>query len=96
MVPIKPDSELTCGLLDRIQTGEREAFDELFGRHRPFLRQLVELRLVSRLRGRVDASDVVQETQLEVFRQLPGFLERRPMPVPVMAARDRPATAADD
>jgi RNA polymerase sigma-70 factor (ECF subfamily) len=32
------------------------------------------------MRGRVDASDVVQEAQLEAFRRLPDFLERRPMP----------------
>jgi RNA polymerase sigma-70 factor (ECF subfamily) len=32
-----------------------------------------------RLRARVDPSDVVQEAQLEAFRRLPDFLERRPM-----------------
>jgi RNA polymerase sigma-70 factor (ECF subfamily) len=80
MAEIKPDSEETLLLLGRVQAGEREAFEALFARHRPYLRQLVALRLDSRLRGRVDPSDVVQETQLEAFRQLPSFLQRRPMP----------------
>jgi RNA polymerase sigma-70 factor (ECF subfamily) len=80
MVDVKPDSEETCRLLERIQAGEREAFEEFFARHRPFLRRLVEMRLHSRLRGRLDPSDVVQETQLDAFRQLPDFLKRQPMP----------------
>lgn len=80
MIQVTPDSEPTCRLLERIQGGERAAFDGLLARHRPVLRRLVELRLPSRLRGRLDPSDVVQETQLEVFRQLPDYLNRRPMP----------------
>jgi RNA polymerase sigma-70 factor (ECF subfamily) len=80
MVQSRPDSEDTLHLLDRIQTGERGAFDELFARYQPFLLQFVGLRLDSRLRGRVDPSDIVQETQLEAFRQLPSFLQRQPMP----------------
>jgi RNA polymerase sigma-70 factor (ECF subfamily) len=80
MVEVKPDSEETCHLLERVQAGEREAFDGLLARYRPFLRQLVDMRLDARLRARLDPSDVVQETQLEAFRRLPDFLERRPMP----------------
>src|SRR5258707_9626909 len=80
MAQVKPDSDETLRLLERIQAGEREAFEELFARHRPYLRQLVGLRVDRRLRGRVDPSDVVQETQLEAFRQLPSFLQRQPMP----------------
>jgi RNA polymerase sigma-70 factor (ECF subfamily) len=80
MTEVKPDSEATRLLLGRIRAGERAAFDELFARHRPLLRKLVEFRLDARLRARVDPSDVVQETQLEAFRQLPSFLQRNPMP----------------
>jgi RNA polymerase sigma-70 factor, ECF subfamily len=80
MVEVKPDSEETRRLLERIQAGEREAVEELFARHRPWLRHLVELRLDAPLRGRLDPSDVVQEAHLEAFRRLPDFLERRPMP----------------
>lgn len=80
MTEVKPDSETTRILLGRIRAGERAAFEELFARHRPLLRKLVEFRLDARLRARVDPSDVVQETQLEAFRQLPSYLERKPMP----------------
>jgi RNA polymerase sigma-70 factor (ECF subfamily) len=40
----------------------------------------VEAHLDPLLQGRLDASDVVQEAQLEAIRRLPDFLERRPMP----------------
>jgi RNA polymerase sigma-70 factor (ECF subfamily) len=80
MVEIKPDSEPTVELLSRVRTGEQAAFDGLFARHRPWLRQLVEWRLDDRLNARLDPSDVVQETQLEAYRRLDDFLQREPMP----------------
>ena len=63
-----------------MRAGNRQALDELFGQHRPYLRRIVQRCLDLRLLGRLDASDVVQETQLEVFRRLEDFLQRRPMP----------------
>jgi RNA polymerase sigma-70 factor (ECF subfamily) len=80
MDELTPDSDETRGLLEEARTGDRRAFDRLLARHRPELRQFVELRMDPRMRGRVDASDVVQETQLEVYRRLADFLDRRPMP----------------
>jgi RNA polymerase sigma-70 factor (ECF subfamily) len=77
---VTPDSADTERLLERVTAGDRLAFEELFARHRAYLRQVVEFRLDSRLRGRVDPSDVVQEAHLEAFRRLPDFLRRRPMP----------------
>lgn len=74
------DSAHTERLLERAATGDAQAFDELFARHQPFLRQLVDLRLDQRLRARVDPSDVVQDAHLEAFRRLEVFLEKRPMP----------------
>ena len=44
MIEVKPDSEETSHLLERIGAGEREAFEGLFARHRDWLRRLVELR----------------------------------------------------
>jgi RNA polymerase sigma-70 factor (ECF subfamily) len=66
--------------LRKIRRGDAQAFESLIERHRPFLRQVIELRLDSRLQPRVDPSDIVQEVQLEVFRRMPDYLERRPMP----------------
>jgi RNA polymerase sigma-70 factor (ECF subfamily) len=74
------DSSQTRTLLRRAQSGDQRAFEELFARHRPYLRQLVELRLDPRLRTRVDPSDVVQEAHLEAFRRMRTYLLERPMP----------------
>jgi RNA polymerase sigma-70 factor (ECF subfamily) len=74
------DSAETQRLLMQISAGHRTAFDDLFNRHRGELRQAVELRLDRRLRARVDASDIVQEAQMEAFRRLDDYLQRRPMP----------------
>ena len=80
MDELTPDSDEIRGLLEEARAGDRRAFDQLLARHRAELRQFVELRMDPRMRGRVDASDVVQETQLEVYRRLEDFLDRRPMP----------------
>jgi RNA polymerase sigma-70 factor (ECF subfamily) len=80
MAEAKPNSAETTRLLERARTGERQAFEELFRRHRAFVRQVIDLRLDDRLRSRVDPSDIVQETQLEAFRKLADYLEREPMP----------------
>jgi RNA polymerase sigma-70 factor (ECF subfamily) len=74
------DSQETHRLLQRIKAGDDRAFDVLFARHRAALRHFIELRLDPGLRTRVDPSDVVQETQLEVFNRLRDFLDREPMP----------------
>src|SRR5262245_48860463 len=74
------DSEETRHLLD-LAAGERpEAVASLLERHRPWLRQVVDLRLDRRVRGRVDPSDVVQEAQMEASRRLRDYLRDRPMP----------------
>src|SRR5438128_11978310 len=80
MALVSPDSSETTRLLEQIRDGDRDAFEKLFARHRPYLRQVVSLRLDPKLRARVDASDVVQETHLEAVRRLADYLERRPMP----------------
>jgi RNA polymerase sigma-70 factor (ECF subfamily) len=74
-----PDSVETDRLLRRAQAGDRPAFDELFARYRPYLHQVIAMRLDPRMRQRLDPSDVVQEAQAEAFRRLPDFLERQPM-----------------
>jgi RNA polymerase sigma-70 factor (ECF subfamily) len=75
-----PDSHETQRLLQRAGQGDRQARERLLDRHRADLRAFVEQRLDARLRARLDASDVVQEVQLEALRRLGDYLERRPMP----------------
>ncbi len=75
-----PEAADTLRLLERVRAGERGAADLLLDRHRPYLKQFVELRLDARLRPRVDPSDVVQEAHLEAARRLDEFVKRPPMP----------------
>jgi RNA polymerase sigma-70 factor (ECF subfamily) len=80
MPSAEPDSQETEGLLEQAAAGDSLARERLLKRHRPRLREFVEAHLDPALRARLDASDVVQEAQLEVARRLPDFLRRRPMP----------------
>jgi RNA polymerase sigma-70 factor (ECF subfamily) len=80
MSKVSPDAVEIQELLRQAGAGNRDAFAKLFARFRSELRRMVALRLDRRLRARVDASDIVQETQLEALRRLPEYLERRPMP----------------
>jgi RNA polymerase sigma-70 factor (ECF subfamily) len=57
-------------LLERARGGDTGAVGELLGRHRKRLLRLVDLRMDNRLRGRIDASDVVQEAYIEAARRL--------------------------
>jgi RNA polymerase sigma-70 factor (ECF subfamily) len=79
MQQVRSDSDETRALLEKIRDGHDE-FEQLFERHRAVLRRVIDLRLDSRMRSRLDASDIIQETQIEAFRRLPDYLERRPMP----------------
>ena len=60
-------------LLRKAQHGYNIAFEKLLREYRPRILKMVKFRIDPRIRGRVDQSDVVQETFLEVARQLPNF-----------------------
>ncbi len=45
------------------------ALTELFTRNRERLRRMIRLRLDRRLQGRIDSSDILQDTYLEVARR---------------------------
>jgi RNA polymerase sigma-70 factor (ECF subfamily) len=64
--------------LERIEQGDAAALDELIHLHRAYLLRVVELRMEDALRGRVDPSDVVQETQMVAAQRIHDFLRRRP------------------
>jgi RNA polymerase sigma-70 factor (ECF subfamily) len=61
-------------LLQRAGAGDQRALGELFDRHRARLRRMVQIRLAQRLKGRIDPSDVLQETYLELSRSLANYL----------------------
>lgn len=74
---IENQSTHTGRLLDQAQQGDSEALDMLFANERAYLRRVVELRMDDELRGRIDASDVVQETQLAAARRFPEYAADR-------------------
>lgn len=74
------DSSETVELLRRAERGDREGLDRLFSRHRERLRRMVTLRMAQSLKGRIDASDVIQDAFVEASRRLPEYLRDRSMP----------------
>ena len=67
-------------LLGRAATGDAEALAELFDRYRERLRQMVRLRLDRRLYGRLDPSDVLQETYLDLAKRFPEYAAQPTLP----------------
>ena len=58
--------------------GDQSALADVFERERPRLERMVELRLHPRVRGRLGAQDILQDTFLEASRRFDDFLARRP------------------
>jgi RNA polymerase sigma-70 factor, ECF subfamily len=61
-------------LLAQAAAGDKTALTELFSRYGKRLKQMVRLRLNRALQGRVDASDILQDTYLEAAKRLPDYL----------------------
>jgi RNA polymerase sigma-70 factor (ECF subfamily) len=74
------DSPEESALLCRAAAGEEEALRALFACHRDRLKRMVRLRLSRRLAGRLDASDVLQESFLGVARGLEEYVQNRTLP----------------
>jgi len=75
-----PDEHDDEDLRLRLERGDERALAELFMRHRDRLRQMIQLRLDRRLQGRIDPSDVLQETYLDVARRAREYLAQPAMP----------------
>ena len=65
-------------LLQRAQQGDAAALGQLLEHHRAELRKIADRLLDARIRGRVDASDLVQQTCLSVHKQIRDFDGRDP------------------
>ncbi len=63
-------------LLMRLAEGDEQALAQAFSQHRERLWQMVHFRLDSRLAGRVDEDDVLQEAYLDAATRLRHFEDR--------------------
>jgi len=68
----------TAELVRRASSGDARAIDLLFTRFRPVLRRWATGRLPAWAREHVDTDDMIQDTFLRTFRNLPSFEPRRP------------------
>ncbi|MDA1054352.1 MAG: sigma-70 family RNA polymerase sigma factor [Planctomycetota bacterium] len=67
-------------LLRQASEGEEDARGKLFAHYRDRLRRMVLLRMDRRLQGRLDPSDVMQETYITYAKRLAEYAAERPMP----------------
>src|SRR5271166_5803495 len=74
------EAEELAKLLDGAANGDEAALTQLFSRYHKRLKQMVRLRLNRLLQGRVDDSDILQETYLEAAKRLPDYLANEPLP----------------
>jgi RNA polymerase sigma-70 factor (ECF subfamily) len=77
---IMSDSDENAVLVAKAVAGDEAAFRELFDQYRERLKRMVRLRLSRRLQGRVDDSDVLQESYLEVARRLREYAGKPELP----------------
>jgi RNA polymerase sigma-70 factor, ECF subfamily len=75
------NSAETTRLLEQARSGDKEALNALFVRHRARLRRMVDLRLDRRLQARIDASDVIQEAYVEVVTRWDEYLNAPSYPL---------------
>ena len=62
------------------QFADENSLHELIAANRPMLRQIVAARISDRLAGRVDPSDVIQETLIEAHRRIGDYLDNPNVP----------------
>lgn len=75
------DPENEWSLLASDRSEQSADWTEIMLRHRDRLRRMVDVRMHPRLQGRVDASDVIQETFIEAARVLKNGQQNQDIPV---------------
>lgn len=75
----KSDPE-DSALLARAKAGQPQALGELLQSYRDQLVRIVKFRMDPRLRGRLDADDVVQEAYIEAAQRFQDYTENQEMP----------------
>ncbi len=67
--------------LSLLRTGQAAALAELFDHYRPRLARMIAIRFDSRLHGKVDAEDILQDAFVEAARRIDDFLRRPAVPL---------------
>ncbi len=67
--------------MDAVLAGDGEALASLFSTYRDRLRRMVELRMDARLKGRVSASDILQEAYIGALQRLPHYQASADVPL---------------
>jgi RNA polymerase sigma-70 factor (ECF subfamily) len=70
------DALSSFDLVVRARSGDQQATERLFARYLPRLRRWAHGRLPNAVRSALDTHDLVQDTLLQVVRQLPSFEPR--------------------
>lgn len=63
-------------LLEKAVGGDAASWGALLAEHAPRLARLISARIDPRMKGRIDADDLLQEICLEAWRCLPNFTEQ--------------------
>ncbi len=72
------DSSATHRLLEAVGEGDSRALDELLTHHRDYLGRVIARHIDVQLQGRIDPSDIEQDTLVAASRRMEDFLTRRP------------------
>jgi RNA polymerase sigma-70 factor (ECF subfamily) len=70
----------TDALLQKAAAGDRTSWGMLLDQNRERLRRMVALRMDHRLQGRLDPSDVIQESYLEASQRLAEYIAQPTLP----------------
>jgi RNA polymerase sigma-70 factor (ECF subfamily) len=80
MADVSSNNSEVRRLVDQAAQGDDVAWERLMSEHRPRLRRMVALRMDRRLKGRIDPSDVIQESYIDAARRLKEYSENPSMP----------------
>jgi RNA polymerase sigma-70 factor (ECF subfamily) len=75
-----PSSSETFRWVERAVEGDQRAWSALLDAYQGRLERMVSLRIDPRLRGRVDASDVIQEAYVDAFQRLAEYRDDPDVP----------------
>lgn len=67
-------------IINDLRAEPSATLSRVFGDNRAMLKRFVATRMSREIRGRVDASDIIQETYTEAFKRLDDYLENPSIP----------------